>query len=335
MNKTMIALMIASLAATMPVPTAQGIGEICTKDLSEAVLDQIDKNLKNSMYEAGACVVACDGLIGVETPDKVFCVDGPTVQLCEKPYVGIVLSGSSDLALCQEVDPLSTGSCPPGTVGTVINGRSLCVEDDVDPCAEVDCDIVPEIDMGRHHPCDADGYSEDDSGFGGTHATCYYACRAAEMLFIKVQAEDQDADVSGYTDCGDAYAECPRTPFVCNGHSTGFTKVADGDQGCVGDSHEFYSSRITVSCYAIGQSLACQLTGIDCPDLQSNSRLDLCAVNSLVPREVVMRLLEGIPSGATSFVSFEFQSDPEGILIGFVVNYDALTPQPSCWARPL
>lgn len=209
----------------------------------------------------------------------------------------------------------STSPCPDGKSGTVVAGQPACA------------------DAGRQHPCPR---SEDDPGFGGTHVTCYYACARFDALAIMARAHDPDADVSGYTDCGGARASCDRTPQACAGVSDGLAEFDDAEQGCVADSHEFYSSTVTVVCVAAGRGLVCRLTKVACPTMTVAGAAQLClAQNQEVSVADVERLVaEVTATDFTSFVAFEAEGAGPS-LKGFVVRFDATAPEPTCWAGPL
>ncbi|MEA3137433.1 MAG: hypothetical protein QOC71_1714 [Thermoplasmata archaeon] len=315
MNKTMIALIAVSLGAMLPVPAAQGLNTGCAStdvENVEEILAQVGNvNLPDPDQNGfDVCVVACPTGNGVDAGGAEVCLgdvgvpkvpkipDDPTIPVdtCEDGEVGVRFQrGSSYTGRCQGL---------PGGLD------------------------------GGHHPCKVTGYKKDDTGIGGTHATCYYACKKLDMLGIEVRADDTDADVSGYTDCGDANADCPRTAVTCHG-AGGPANSNQADQGCVGRSYEVNSSPITVTCIAAGAGAVCQLTGLTCPGLQSSSANSWCKQQNPALDDWVDRLTTNLPdTPITSFVSFQFQTTETGVE-GFVVQFDGSGAEPVCWVGPL
>lgn len=108
--------------------------------------------------------------------------------------------------------------------------------------------------------------SEDDSGMGGTHVHCYYACFMGNVLVINGQADDPDADMSGSTSCGGTYAICRGVGPECKGVSEGATTDAESKAKCSGASDEFWDSTATIACSSQGgdpEGLICRVA----PDL--------------------------------------------------------------------
>ncbi len=300
MNKTMIALMIVSLATLMPVPTQAG-------DITQGcVLDSL--GLGPSIDGDDVCFYECpNGSQGVDVLGRPLCIKD--------------LPGLENAGLCKA----------DGTVGVYYGDKSLCFDTlgGEDPCVTVPAACKGLPGLGKP-PCPR---SEDDGGFGGTHVTCYYRCMPADELHISVTAEDTDADVDGYTDCGDARAECPRLRVHCEAVSGELAQFAD-ERGCVGDSYETWSSRVTVTCTAVGTGFLCSI--IDC-DVSANASVQRACIesNPNTPAEIVVELLSNVPAGPVQALAIaQFQGIGE-TFTGWGLVYDGHDGERNCWAGPL
>jgi hypothetical protein len=104
--------------------------------------------------------------------------------------------------------------------------------------------------------------SGDDSGFGGTHLSCKYACLKANLLAIGGSASDAGATAYGDTACGGVAATCRSAGPACQGVSPGVTRYAQGKASCNGDTDEWWDSPMTIACAADGadpEGLVCEL----------------------------------------------------------------------------
>lgn len=307
MNKTLIALVAVTLGALLPAPTAQGMDTVTACAQKEIE----DRGLIVPTL-ADACVIDCNDQPGVLVASKEVCLtDGPLV--------------------------LEIETCEDGSIGVRAERTKLCrdVPGEIDPCMFLGCDDMPDLldagSDGPHHPCKP-SYSEDDGGFGGSHATCYYSCKETDTIAIHIVAEDPDAKVSGYTDCGDAHADCPKRDVTCAGAAPGLAGFDDQDQGCVGDTHEFYSSKITVTCVAGGLGLVCQLTGALCQPSTASSAASTCILRFPDLEPNIRALMANFPSTEfMSFVTYEFVRDEAGTH-GFVVRFENAAGKESCAA---
>src|ERR1051326_3616731 len=271
--KALVATLLLAALASLPAPQANAAG-VPTVPCVSLLVDPCGTQL-------GLCP---DGKVGAGVGGKAECFSD-AIAFCSDGQVGVARYCVSEPAL---------GGCSDGTTGLMIGAKSYCVDPGADPCTMVTaavCDVGGVVNKGPTCPD-----SDRDYGFGGTRDTCYYACGPGEFLYIKVIAQDKDADAGGWTTCGDATANCPRTPVTCDGVSNGLTDKADHDMACNGRSYEAWDSEITVACVSVGASLVCKVTGYNCGTSGAISAMgQACSVNSAAPIGLVAGFLDGLP----------------------------------------
>lgn len=272
MNRTAaaLALLLGSLA---PIPSAQAL-DPCVPVDDGSVADELletGAHLETLAQAANPCLPE-DTCTWVGEHCPLRCPDGevPFKDGCHAPR--------------DVVQDCRTGAC----VGDPCED-SACPQPD--SCDVLECD--PETPRDRE-PASC-SRSEDDPGFGGTHVTCYYSCRELDAIVLTVSAEDADADVTGHTDCGGASAKCPRQPYACVAPAAGLAQHDQPRQGCVGDSHEAFSSAVTVACYTLGsKETLCAI--LDCDLAARPSFAELCAAqNPDADAEALASLLGHVP----------------------------------------
>ncbi len=92
--------------------------------------------------------------------------------------------------------------------------------------------------------------TEDDKGFGGTTVSCRLDCPNGAVLTVSALAHDGDATISAEFECGGAWASCAMRAPACAATSRGLTNSTQADALCIAESHEFWSSAVTVECTA-------------------------------------------------------------------------------------
>lgn len=121
--------------------------------------------------------------------------------------------------------------------------------------------------------------ADDDGGFGGSSASCKFACGPGALVAIGVKATDPDAWTYGNGSCDTADAACAMNAPVCTGVSDEVSQRA-GAGGCGGSSDEFVSSPLLVACIAT----------VPGPDVDPNSAVEealqvLCDYSDICPSE--------------------------------------------------
>lgn len=271
----------------------------------------------------GACP---SGSVGYVVDGRPVCISGSLpetpIEECPDGSVGVRVAGKLFCAQVEDVQlpPSPFETCPDGSTGVRVVSTRKCLG----PVDVPEIPDVPKLPGESQESADTCDDYDNEEGMGGTNVHCNYDCLPNEALGITVKSHDTEyvkPDVSGYTACGGANAECPRTKSSCVGASIGVTKTKQNTADCRGRSHETFDSGVTVACVSVGACTVLADLPILCnDDLRTSNALAYCMQTSPVlaaHADQVAVLLGTLPeSGLSSFVVFELAGDR-----GFSVRY--------------
>lgn len=317
-----------ALASDAEVPEIQLDARDCTGELTcEGVVSSINTREDPS----AVCSLRCEEIFADGGSANDLCSGSlPGVEHCQGGQAGVVVDG---VEYCVDTHLGQVELCDDGRVGVVVQEKEACFARSDDPIGIDDCPLdwlchTPAVGGGTDPNCSK---GEDDGGFGGTDVNCKYACPKLSELGIGVVAMDSDAGTYGDTACGGADAWCNKDLPQCADVSGELTSRAEQNQKCNGHSDEFNNSPTTVYCVAVGpgtaQKALCDLDERLCVAARihtANPEANLLCMNQVEAevstiQETVRELASAIPSGAVSFVAFQFTATN-----GVAIRYEHL-----------